>query len=449
MARVYVDRVMETSTTTGTKNITLAGAVAGFRTFGSKIAIGDTFDYAIIAVDGSGVPTGVWETGRGTYSALNTLTRTQLHDSSTGASINFAAGAKRVMLSYNGQSIVDLITLATPQQVTPVIRASTLAQSASTAALVVPFPAGTKKGDLVIVHCGGAYNQTVPAGWTSIVTNGVAAATISSVFWKVMTDADIAAGGITIAYTTAYECAATAVTIEGGTFDPAAPIARTNVKGASNYNNLDLATTINDLQQIVISGVYIRDYRDPDYNNGVRLQGYWTSDRSIQLFWDNTVTIGAWNVRYTPTVSFGMVGFAAVVNPAGPPDFVEEAPTDGKNYARKGADWAAIPYRVGTFFASEPAADALLLAHVVTDAFTLPAGLAGTRVSVGTNPSGTTVLSVRKNGTQVGTISISSAGVATLAAATATAFAAGDVLSIVAPAAGNGLANVALTLRGE
>ena len=45
MAFVLNDRVKETSTTTGTGNIALGGAVAGFETFGSGIGNGNVTYY--------------------------------------------------------------------------------------------------------------------------------------------------------------------------------------------------------------------------------------------------------------------------------------------------------------------------------------------------------------------------------------------------------------------
>ena len=112
MARIYADRVLETSTSTGTGTIALAGAVAGFRTFASVCAVNDTCDYAIVAVDANGAATGAWETGRGTYSAAGVLTRTTVQASTNAnAAVNFAAGTKQVFLGENAASIVDLIAL--------------------------------------------------------------------------------------------------------------------------------------------------------------------------------------------------------------------------------------------------------------------------------------------------------------------------------------------------
>lgn len=94
------DRVCETSTTTGTGNLTLAGAVAGFQTFNNSGAAGGSdFHYLIEAVDTNGVPTGDWEVGIGTCPTTTTLQRMWiLGSSNAGSVVTLAAGTKRVHL---------------------------------------------------------------------------------------------------------------------------------------------------------------------------------------------------------------------------------------------------------------------------------------------------------------------------------------------------------------
>lgn len=100
MAFIIADRVKETSTTTGTGALALAGAMTGFQSFSAKCAEGDTLYYALQAVDAGGAPSGDWECGLGTYSATNTLTRTTVTSSSNaGAVVNLSAGSKQVFLS--------------------------------------------------------------------------------------------------------------------------------------------------------------------------------------------------------------------------------------------------------------------------------------------------------------------------------------------------------------
>ena len=95
MAHITADRVRQTSTSTGTGTIVLSGSLSGFRTFASVLAVSDTFWYAIASFPGS-----EWEVGLGTYSALNTITRTTvLASSNAGAAVVFSAGDKEVFIT--------------------------------------------------------------------------------------------------------------------------------------------------------------------------------------------------------------------------------------------------------------------------------------------------------------------------------------------------------------
>ena len=102
------DRVMETSTTTGTGDITLAGAVAGFRTFTSAIGLSVFFDYCIEAVDANAIPTGEWEVGEGYLSATTTLVRAVVGSSSNAnALVTLSAGTKRVFITFAAGEMQD------------------------------------------------------------------------------------------------------------------------------------------------------------------------------------------------------------------------------------------------------------------------------------------------------------------------------------------------------
>ena len=92
----YADRVLETSTTTGTGAITLAGAVTGFRAWSPALALNVQTDYVIEGVDASNVPTGEWETGVGYLSASTTLVRQIPKAGSAATPVSFSAGTKRV-----------------------------------------------------------------------------------------------------------------------------------------------------------------------------------------------------------------------------------------------------------------------------------------------------------------------------------------------------------------
>lgn len=101
MALVVADRVQETTNTTGTGTLTLAGAVSGFQSF-AAIGNANTTYYTIV----SGTD---WETGIGTYTASGTtLSRdTVLASSAAGSKITVAAGAF-VFCSYPaGRSVYE------------------------------------------------------------------------------------------------------------------------------------------------------------------------------------------------------------------------------------------------------------------------------------------------------------------------------------------------------
>lgn len=113
MAHITEDRVLETSTTTGTGALTLAGAVTGFRAFGSVMTSpSDTCWYALWAVDANGNATGDYEEGRGTYSASNTLTRTTvIRSSNANAVVTLAAGTKYVAIGALASKVLQLDTV--------------------------------------------------------------------------------------------------------------------------------------------------------------------------------------------------------------------------------------------------------------------------------------------------------------------------------------------------
>tara|TARA_R110000796_G_scaffold195116_1_gene311637 strand:+ start:287 stop:673 length:387 start_codon:yes stop_codon:yes gene_type:complete len=89
MALVLNDRVKETSSSSGTGNITLTGAPDGFITFNTGISTGNTTYYAIRN-------TGVneFEVGVGTLLNSTTLVRTTVIDNSNGDTnkVDFTSG---------------------------------------------------------------------------------------------------------------------------------------------------------------------------------------------------------------------------------------------------------------------------------------------------------------------------------------------------------------------
>lgn len=88
------DAVRDTTTSTGTGNITLAGAPpTGYRSFASAYVVtSDSFPYAIRGQTGSEI-----EIGFGYLSASTTLVRQRVqYSSNANALVNFSAGTKDV-----------------------------------------------------------------------------------------------------------------------------------------------------------------------------------------------------------------------------------------------------------------------------------------------------------------------------------------------------------------
>jgi hypothetical protein len=108
MALVLKDRVLESSTSTGTGSFTLTGAQTGYQSF-TAIGNGNTTYYTIQGKNPDGTLTGEWEVGVGTWSTGNTLSRNTVLSNSLGttALINFSAGAKDVFCDYPASKSVN------------------------------------------------------------------------------------------------------------------------------------------------------------------------------------------------------------------------------------------------------------------------------------------------------------------------------------------------------
>ena len=103
MALVVNDRVKETSTTTGTGTLTLAGAVTGFETFSSAIGNTNTTYYAIVHTSNS-----EFEVGLGTVSAGALARTTIISSSNSDSAVDFAAGTKDVFCTLPASKSVIL-----------------------------------------------------------------------------------------------------------------------------------------------------------------------------------------------------------------------------------------------------------------------------------------------------------------------------------------------------
>lgn len=106
MAHILADRVKETTTTTGTGTLSLAGAATGFQAFSAVLANNDTTLYAIVGGT-------EWEVGLGTWTTGNNLARTTVLESSNAdAAVSFSAGTKDVWITYTPKGEIPTLKLA-------------------------------------------------------------------------------------------------------------------------------------------------------------------------------------------------------------------------------------------------------------------------------------------------------------------------------------------------
>src|SRR5262245_51603661 len=102
MGLELADRVMETTTTTGTGDITLAGAVTGYRAFSAIVTTNDDqFPYVIFGGT-------EWESGIGKRLSSTTFSRTVISSSNSNALVSFSSGTKYVYLDSIQALIVSM-----------------------------------------------------------------------------------------------------------------------------------------------------------------------------------------------------------------------------------------------------------------------------------------------------------------------------------------------------
>lgn len=108
-------------------------------------------------------------------------------------------------------------------------------------------------------------------------------------------------------------------------------------------------------------------------------------------------------------------------------------------------------YNVSGFFTDAPATSELLLKHIFSETVYFPDNFAGSVGHVGTNPTATFDIDVRKNGVSIGTISVATGGTVTFSTSGSSeeSFASGDYMELIAPTADATVANLTWTLKGR
>ena len=127
--------------------------------------------------------------------AVSAATQALTQSQYAGVALALASVADESEYSSSGSSgglIVSGPSLTAP----PTVRGSS-ASLYNSAAPVVSFPAGTIVGDFVVVFIESAFSVTSPTGWT-VLDNSGHGSTSFGAFTKIMTSADISAGGVTI-----------------------------------------------------------------------------------------------------------------------------------------------------------------------------------------------------------------------------------------------------------
>jgi parallel beta-helix repeat protein len=148
MAAIIEDRVREVTTSTGTGNMTLAGAAVGYRTFASVCAANDTFEACIVAVDASGNPTGDWEVSKCTFVNASTISRTTVRSSSNANQlVNFGAGTKQIFLTLSAHQIKQFATVTAPTTPPP--------------SNILPVPTGIGDNQVITLQAGVKYIGTL------------------------------------------------------------------------------------------------------------------------------------------------------------------------------------------------------------------------------------------------------------------------------------------------
>ena len=137
MAFINDDRVLDTTLTTGTGNITLVGAApTGFQTFPQAMADNSYFHYCIVGG-------GEWEVGLGELVGAGTIARRQVFSSSNAdALVSFAAGTKSVFVTQPGNrkgTSVIFISLSTGQVVSTTTETTLIGAGVGS----LTFPANT------------------------------------------------------------------------------------------------------------------------------------------------------------------------------------------------------------------------------------------------------------------------------------------------------------------
>ncbi len=127
-------------------------------------------------------------------------------------------------------------------------------------------------------------------------------------------------------------------------------------------------------------------------------------------------------------------------------------------YYNDGTNWVMVqpysvpvaPYDVGSCVIGKPDAGATVAVIAVVRAFTIPSNFTGSSAKAGVAATAPATFTVNKNGSSIGTFAFAASGTTGTFSGAGATFAAGDVISVVAPGTQDAtLANIAFTIAGN
>ena len=128
-------------------------------------------------------------------------------------------------------------------------------------------------------------------------------------------------------------------------------------------------------------------------------------------------------------------------------------------YYNDGTSWVMVqpyssvpvaPYDVGSCVIDKPDAGATVAVIAIVRAFTIPSNFTGSSAKAGVAATAPATFTVNKNGSSIGTFAFAASGTTGTFSGAGATFAAGDVISVVAPGSQDAtLANIAFTIAGN
>lgn len=236
------------------------------------------------------------------------------------------------------------------------------------------------------------------------------------------------------------------------------------VQAFENYNGVGiiLRNSTTDTRAFVVSA-WIDGPKIECNNNGTTVGNFALSADTAWLRMDYTASTGAVSVKvsrngteWTEMWTFTLAGADQAglyvmsrhaVKPVSSTIFFYD---DTQHPASSTPQAAVLPYVVSLYADGTVDSNETLLFHPAALGFTIPAGGAGTFAKALVAATGSTVLSLKKNGTSIGTITFEAgATTGTVAVAADAVFVPGDVLSMTGPLSADAtLANIGFTISG-